>query len=193
MIVRILLAGIFGGLLVFASGFVSHMVFEWSGRTFDTLEHESELRSYFAEKRIAPGIYSFPSPTKDIPPERKEAEWNRLNEEYKKGPSAFLVVQPVGQEMMGPETLGMELLSNVFAALLAAWLVAMAAPIRGFCTRWTMVVVLGVFAWLSLAVSYGIWYRFPWPFIRDELFCSAFEWGVAGIAIAAIVRSRRPS
>ena len=41
---------------------------------------------------------------------------------------------------------------------------------------------------LSIDASYHIWYRFPFEWARDELFCSLFEAAVGGLAIAAIVR-----
>jgi hypothetical protein len=46
---------------------------------------------------------------------------------------------------------------------------------------------MAIFGWLSLSASFGIWYRFPWPFIRDDLLCAILEWCVAGAAIAGIV------
>ena len=57
-----------------------------------------------------------------------------------------------------------------------------------FAKRWLAVLAMGVFAWFSLSASYGIWYRFPHDFVHDEFYCAVLEWGVAGLAIAAIVR-----
>src|SRR4029078_8500651 len=60
----------------------------------------------------------------------------------------------------------------------------------GFGRRWLAAVVMGAFAWFSLTTSYGIWYHFPHTFVHDEFLCPLFEWSVAGVAIAAIVRRR---
>jgi hypothetical protein len=46
---------------------------------------------------------------------------------------------------------------------------------------------MAIFGWVSLTASYGIWYHFPWPFIRDDLLCTILEWCVGGAAIAGIV------
>jgi hypothetical protein len=35
--------------------------------------------------------------------------------------------------------------------------------------------------------SQGIWWQFPWPFIRDELLGVILEWCIGGAAIAAII------
>src|SRR5207244_1169150 len=77
--------------------------------------------------------------------------------------------------------------SNIGCALIAAWIASLLTP-RSFALRWAVVLLMGVFGWLSISASHYLWYRFPGPFVRDELFAAIFEWGVAGLAIAAIVR-----
>jgi len=89
------------------------------------------------------------------------------------------------------ENLGKELASNVIAAFMAAWVISLAGPDVGFGRRWLAVLLMGLIGWMSLAASYGIWYRFPHDFLHDELLCAFLEWSVAGLAIAAIVR-RKP-
>ena len=100
----------------------------------------------------------------------------------------MLLIVPTGQDMMTGETLGKELVTNVIAALLASRVVSLMAVEVGFVRRWLAVFVIGIIGWFSFIASYGIWYRFPHNFVHDELFGAAIEWGVAGLAIAAIVR-----
>jgi hypothetical protein len=54
--------------------------------------------------------------------------------------------------------------------------------------RLLMVVLIGVGGWLALSTSMALWYRFPWPFILDQLYAGLIEWGLAGLAIAIIVK-----
>jgi hypothetical protein len=63
-------------------------------------------------------------------------------------------------------------------------------PDAGFVLRWLVVLLIGVSAWFSISASHGIWYRFHWDFVRDELWCAALEAALAGIVIAAIVRPK---
>jgi hypothetical protein len=93
--------------------------------------------------------------------------------------------------MMGPNQLIAEPVSNIVAALLAAWIVSLFAAEVGFGRRIAAIILMGVIAWVSLSVSHAIWYRFPHAFTHDELFCTLLEWSVAALPIAAIVR--RPS
>ncbi|HXU11392.1 MAG TPA: hypothetical protein VN898_05460 [Candidatus Binatia bacterium] len=52
------------------------------------------------------------------------------------------------------------------------------------------VALLGVFAWLSLSVSYWNWYGFPASFILAEGIDQAVGWTLGGLAIARIVPPR---
>lgn len=187
---RIVLAGVVGGLLVFFGGFVDHMVFGWSGRAFSRLNDEPATIEFFRSQGLKPGIYGFPEMPEDLarrPADEQKREQARVNAAYKEGPSAFIIVAPTGDDMMGPSTLLSEALTNVGAALMVAWIVAQAAP-SGVFKRWLICVVFAVASWLSLIASYGIWYRFPANFVHDELFCTTFEWALAGLAIAVIVK-----
>jgi hypothetical protein len=101
----------------------------------------------------------------------------------------MLLIVHKGPILMG-ENLGKEFFSNVIAALMASWIVSLIAAEVGFVRRWFAVVAMGLFSWFSLAASYGIWYRFPHDFVHDEFWCVLIEWGVAGLAIAAIVKQK---
>jgi len=187
MWIRILIAGVVGGALVFVMGATNHMAFQLLDRTFSNLPDEAKIADALQSSGVKPGIYSLPGHPSAS--EMKNAEkMKALNARYKAGPSGVLVIAPTGEDMMTGETLGKEFATNVIAALLAAWVVSLMAADIGFARRWLAVLAMGVFAWFSLITSYGIWYRFPHNFVHDEFFCAVLEWGVAGLAIAAIVR-----
>ena len=191
MVFRVILAGLLGGALMFGGGFVEHMMLDWVGRQMKQPLEESALRNEFRKHFPDAGVYGFPHPPKDFKTMSKadqEKTWHELGEEYKKGPSAFVIVAPTGEEMMDWKTLTSEFGTNVLAALFAAIVVSMTRPSIGFCGRWFVCFLFGAFAWVSVNASYHIWYRFPWAWVQDELFCSLLEVGVAGIVIAAIVR-----
>jgi hypothetical protein len=180
--VRILVAGIVGGILVFFMGFVEHELLGWSARTFLDIKKDSEFRESVKGHELLPGMYAFPQMPKDTSP----AEMDRFAKEWKPGPGGFLIVAPPGDMNMG-KMLGLEFLSNVIAALIAAWIVSLISADKPFLWRWKVVVLMGIFGWMSIVASYGIWWQFPWAFIRDDLLCTILEWCVGGAAIAAII------
>jgi len=186
---RILIAGIVGGVLVFFMGAFNHMALGLQGRTILDLPDEPTVVDFVKDRELKPGLYGFPAMPKDE--KDKSKAYAETNARYKAGPAGLLLIAPTGEDMMGPKTLGLELATDVVAALLAAWIVSLFAADVGFVRRWLAVLLMGIFAWFSLTASYGIWYRFPHDFVHDEFLCAALEWGVAGLAIAAIVR-RKP-
>lgn len=191
--IRVLVAGVLAGALVFVGGFISHMALELEGRDFKRVEDEAAVREFLGKKVPEAGIYAYPAcagKNEGLSAEEQQKAWERLNEEYKKGPAGLLVVAPTGEDAMGPKQLGLELATNVVAALIAAWIVSRTAPGTGFFTRWTIVVLLGAFTWVSTSASFAIWYRFPVPFILDGLYSSLIEWALAGLLIALVVRPK---
>ncbi|MGI8982010.1 MAG: hypothetical protein ACR2FY_22485 [Pirellulaceae bacterium] len=182
--VRILVAGIVGGILVFFMGFFEHAVLNWGGREIHSLPSDGYFRELFKEEKLEHKVYTFPA----MPDKGKGAEdQQRYADEWKAGPSGFLIIAPPGEEPMSGMTLVLELVTNIIAALIAAWIVSLLSQEKPFLWRWKVVVLMAIFGWVSLSASYGIWYRFPWPFIRDDLLCTILEWCVGGAAIAGIV------
>jgi len=189
MLIRIILASLVGGALAFGGGFVEHMQLKWVGRHYKKPTSDTPLRDAMKANLPEPGVYFIPTITKDLSEMTKE-EQEAANENYKQGPSGLLVLAPAGENMMDEKTLGMEFASNVAAAFLAAVVVAMTRPSIGFFGRWLVVIIMGLFSWVSVNASYHIWYRYPLPYVQDELYCALLEWAAAGVAIALIVRPR---
>lgn len=192
MWIRILIAGIVGGALVFVMGAFSHAALGLQGRTIENLPDETTFVEQVQGHKLRHGIYGFPGHPTSTDAQEREREFVEVQKRFKAGPAGFLLIAPTGEEMMSSATLGLEFATNTIAALLAAWIVSLMAADVGFAKRWLAVLAMGVFAWFSLSASYGIWYRFPHDFIHDEFYCALLEWGVAGLAIAAIVKSPLP-
>jgi hypothetical protein len=190
MWLRILLAGIVGGILMFFTGALSHTVFELQGRTIKNVPDSSTFLDQLRQRQVKPGLYWFP----DMPMGAEESDPVKMrdaNDRYKVGPAGLLLVHPPGHDIMRPQMLVMEWLTNTIAALAAAWVVSLMGPEVAFGRRFAATLMIGVISWVSITASYGIWYHFPHDFVHDELYCVLLEWSVAGAAIAAIVR-RRP-
>jgi hypothetical protein len=187
MWLRIVLAAVVGGVLLFCMGAINHMVFQLQGRTLLNIPESETFTEQLKTRGLKHGLYVFPDmPT---PAEHSDAaKMAAINQRYKEGPSGMLLIAHTGEDMMSLGTLGKELATNVIAALMASWIISLVGPDVGFARRWFAVLLMGVMAWFSISASYGIWYRFPHDFIHDEFLCAFFEWGVAGLAIAAIVR-----
>jgi hypothetical protein len=191
MLVRVVVAGVLGGLLMFVAGATEHMGLQWVDRTFKKLENDQAAQDLVTAQKLSPGMYPFPDFPKD-PATMSEEESKKAQEEfasrYKAGPNGWIIVGPNGQEPMDWRTLLHEFGFNVGACFCAAVLLAVLGPPTGFGRRWLALVILAPLGWMANVVSHSIWYRFPWDFATDELMCSFVDWFVAGFVIALIVQ-----
>ena len=100
----------------------------------------------------------------------------------------LMVYSPGGVQPMLPKQLVSELLTNILGGCIAAFVVSLTAA--SFGRRVLVVTLLGVFAWLSIRVSYWIWYRFPTDFILAEGFDQVGGWILGGVVIAWMDRKK---
>lgn len=192
MFFRVLLAALIGGALAFTGGFVEHEFLHLQTRIIKTPANETAYRESINPQLGGSGIYVVPWLPKDFQAmsnDDKQKAMRATMEQAKQG-GAFTSVYGPGEAADFGKTLIMEASSNVLAALIAAMIVAMSRPGLGFIIRWFIVLLIGVFSWVSVNASYHIWWNFPFPWVLDELYCALIEWGLAGIAIAAIVVPR---
>ena len=130
------------------------------------------------------GFYFFPGVVKNPTPEQQK-EWEQ---KLASGPYGILVYTAAASAAMSPQRLLLELLTNILAAFIAACIVAMiAAPLA---KRAFVVMLLGVFGWLSLTLSFWIWYNFPATWVVGEAITEIVGWLIAGFVIAKIVPPR---
>ena len=178
---RIVLGALAGGFIFFVWGAIVHMsplgmvgLKSLPDGAYDSLK-SSGLES---------GLYFFPGVVKNPTPEQQKA-WE---EKLTSGPFGILVYTASGSAAMAPKQLLGEFLSNVVAAFIASCIIALiAAP---YLKRVSIIALMGFFGWVSLLISYWIWYNFPTAYILNEGVLEIVGWFLAGLAIAKIVPAR---
>ena len=182
---HILSAGLVGGLVVFGWSAVDHMLLPFGemGLTQIPADKEAAVLERLGELPAA-GLYMYP---------RLDGENAAAHEAWMQkvasGPSGLLLYHPAGAPVMNAGTFVGEIGSDVLAALIAA-LVLSHLSLRGLLPRAGLVSLLGVFAWLSISLSYLIWYGYPAPFVLAEGVDQAVGWFLGGLAMAAIIPPR---
>jgi len=178
---RIIIAAIVGGIIVFVWSAVAHIVTPLGTMGISSLP-DATMQSFSSVP--SSGLYFFPG--RDMSHRPTPEEQKAYDAKLANGPSGLLVITKSGGEGMSPKNLGSELASDVLAALIAAILVSM--MIGGWLKRAVAVALMGLFGVISLLVSYWIWYGFPAPFVAGELVTEVVGWLLAGLAIAKMVR-----
>jgi len=179
---RVLVAGLIGGILMFLWGVVAHMALGLGNVGLKQPASESVVLSTLHEGLgDKAGVYILPSldPKKMGDP----AEVIAYQQQAIRSPYAWVVYLPQGDDMtrMGPQ-IGRQWASDTLSALALAFVMGLAGI--GFRRRLALAAAAVAFAWLSTMVPYWNWYRFPLDFTWAALIEQLIGWLIAGAAMA---------
>jgi hypothetical protein len=175
---RIAIATLLGGLVMFFWGAFAHMVLPIGEMSFRAPVNEDKVIAALRDNLPAEhAIFMLPyfDMAKGDDPKAKEA----FSTKAKASPFAFIVYSPFGRDYMEMgANLFHQWLSDTLAALLIVLILirSTTSAIRGLYTG----LAFGVFAWLSMMVPFWNWYRFPAAFTLGTLLEQAFGWLLAG-------------
>ena len=179
---RVLVAGLIGGIVMFVWGVAAHMVLGLGEVGIRQPANENVVLSSLHEGLgNQPGIYMLPS----LDPSKvsDKAVVNAYSAKAATSPYAFVVYLPQGDDMMqmGPQ-IGRQWASDTLAALALAFVLGLTA--LSFRRRVALAAAVAVFAWLSTMLPYWNWYRFPLDFTLAALLEQLVGWLLAGAAMA---------
>jgi hypothetical protein len=179
---RVLIAGIIGGLVMFLWGAVAHMALPIGEMGMKVPSEQSSAMSALGPTTQGSGVYMYPSmPSEDW---GDEARMQAFAESARGQPYAFVVYQPGGNPVnlsMGP-ALVKQYASDTAGALVLAWVLSLVAG--GFSRRVLVGAAAGLFAWLAISVPYWNWYMFPAHFTFGSLLEQVIGWTVTAAAAA---------
>jgi hypothetical protein len=177
---RIAIATLIGGLVMFLWGAFAHMVLplgEMSMRA--PLDEDKVLSALHDGLPAEHGIYVLPH--YDMAMHGDDKAVAAFSAKAKASPYAFIVYSPYGKDPMAMGgNLFHQWLSDTLAALIVVLVMLRAGTgvVRGLYVG----LAFGIFSWLSLSVPYWNWYRFPGAFTAGTLVEQAFGWLIAGAA-----------
>ena len=149
---RIVVAGLVGGLAMFLWGAVSHMLLPIGEAGHRTATQQQVVLDALARSTSGEGVYMYPG----IAPERinDAAAMQAFAEESRGKPYAFVVYQPGGNpvnQSMAP-SLVTQWITDTVAALIVAWILALGA--WGFGRRVLVAGALGSFSALTISLPH---------------------------------------
>lgn len=179
---RILVAAIFGGIVMFLWGAIAHMVLGLGNPGIHQPVHEDVVLSSLHEGLGAtPGVYILPS----FDPNQwsDQAARTEYAQKTRSSPYAWIVYLPQGEDMTDMHRqLPRQWASDTLGALALAGMMGLLAA--GFRRRLGLAAIAAVFAWLSTLVPYWTWYRFPEPLVWAALLEQLIGWLLAGAVMA---------
>ena len=188
---RVLVAGLIGGIVMFIWGVAAHMALGLGsvgiGQPVNETVALSGLQDGLGDQ---PGVYLLPS----LDPKQMgdAAVVRAYSIKAVRSPYAWVVYQPRGTDMMqmGPQ-IGRQWASDTLASLALAFVMGLA--VVSFRRRVAIAAAAAVFAWLSSMLPYWNWYRFPLDCTLAALAEQLIGWLLAGAAMAWwLGRGERP-
>lgn len=180
---RLLIAAIIGGIVMFIWGAVAHMALPIGEMGMKVaVEQDAAISALQASATQGEGVYVLPG----FAPEKMSDQTfvDAFVEKYKSSPSALVMYQPGGNPAltsMAPNLIK-QVVTDLLAAFVAAWVLALGA--FGFGRRVLIAGALGLFSWLTISLPYWNWYMFPTTFTIGNLLEQVIGWLLAGAAIA---------
>ena len=179
---RVLVASLIGGIVMFLWGVGAHMVLGLGDIGLRQPTNENVAMSGLQEGLGGQaGVYVLPSLD---PKQMKDPAVTRAYSiKAVRSPYAWVIYQPRGTDMlqMGPQ-IGRQWASDTLAALALAFVMGLA--VLSFRQRLAVAAAAAVFAWLSSLLPYWNWYRFPLDFTLAALAEQLIGWLLAGAVMA---------
>lgn len=185
MQLRVLLAGLAGGVVMFVWGFVFWAVLPFPKMYLPPMPHESAVRQALDNALPASGTYVFPS--------RTEENHDTMKARYAEGPVGTIAFHKGGVDMEDPSTYVKGLAHFIACAAIAAGIMStVIGSLRTYGSRALFVFRLGLFAGVAIEIAKSIWFYAPPDFVLLNCAYHFAGWGLAGLAIAAIVKPPAP-
>jgi hypothetical protein len=192
---KILLAGILGGIAMFIWTSIAHMFLPLGEAGISKIPNESAvlgaMQSNIGDQT---GLYIFPGPGvgKNATRQEKNEAMKQMPEKMTANPSGILMYHAPGRPFTFGKWLGVEFATELLEAILAVFLLAQTA-IASFASRVGFILVAGILAAIATNVSYANWYGFPCVYTASYVLIQIIGFLVVGIVAALVLPKRAPA
>ena len=192
---RILVAGIAGGIAMFVWTSIAHMALPLGEAGINEVPNESALLSAM-QSSIGDnaGLYIFPGlgVGKNATREAKNEAMKQMQQRIAANPSGILMYHPPGRQFAFGKSLVIEFSTEVLQAILVIWLLAH-THIGRFAGRVGFVLIAGILAAITTNISYWNWYGFPGVYTVSYILIEIVGFFLVGIVAALLLRKRGPA
>jgi len=192
---RILFAGITGGIVMFVWTSVAHMSLPLGEAGIDEIPNEPALlgamQSSIGDRT---GLYIFPGlgVGKNATRKEKSEAMKQMQQKIAANPSGILMYHPPGRPFVFGKALAIEFSNEVLQAILVIWLLAQ-TRIGSFAGRVGFVLIAGILAAITTNVSYWNWYGFPGVYTVSYILIEIVGFALVGVVAALMLRKVRPA
>jgi len=192
---RILLAGILGGIVMFAWTSIAHMALPLGEAGITEIPNESavlnSMQSNIGDKA---GLYIFPGLGigENASREEKSQAMKGMQQRIAANPSGILMYHPPGRQFAFGKSLAIEFSTELLQSILVIWLLAQKG-IGSFAGRVGFVLIAGILAAITTNVSYWNWYGFPGVYTASYILIEIVGFVLVGVIAGLVLRKRDPA
>ena len=188
--IRILVAGVLGGIAMFIWTSIAHMALPLGEAGIREIPNEQAvLAAMKANIGEQSGLYLFPGVGLGPNPSRaqKNEAMRHVGEKSANNPSGILMYHPPGRPLTIGKWLGIEFATELVESILVVFLLAQ-TRVSSFGGRVGFVFVAGILAAIATNVSYWNWYGFPGVYTASYMFIQVIGFICVGIVAALVLR-----
>ncbi len=187
-LMKILLAGILGGIAMFIWTSIAHLVLPLGEAGISEIPNESAVLSAMQSIGDQAGLYIFPGlgVGKNATRQEKNEAMKQIAAKAASGPSGLLMYHPTRPFTFG-KWMGIEFGTELLEAILVVFLLAQ-THIASFAGRVGFVLVAGILAAIATNVSYWNWYGFPGLYTASYMLTQIVGFFLVGIVAAFMLR-----
>ena len=192
---RVLLAGILGGIVMFIWTSIAHMALPLGEAGITEIPNESavlnSMQSNIGDKT---GLYIFPGlgVGKNASRQEKNEAMKRMSEKIAANPSGIRMYHAPGRPFAFGKSLGIEFGTELLESISVVFLLAQ-TRIASFAGRVGFVFVAGILAAITTNVSYWNWYGFPSVYTASYMLIEIVGFILVGVAAGLVLRKRSPA
>jgi hypothetical protein len=192
---RILFAGILGGIVMFAWTSIAHMALPLGEAGITEIPNESavlnSMQSNIGDKA---GLYIFPGLGigENASREEKSQAMKGMQQRIAANPSGILMYHPPGRQFAFGKSLAIEFSTELLQSILVIWLLAQTG-IGSFAGRVGFVLIAGILAAITTNVSYWNWYGFPGVYTASYILIEIVGFVLVGVIAGLVLRKRDPA
>ena len=186
---RILLAGVVGGIVMFVWTSIAHMALPLGEAGIREIPNEatvvSAMQGSIGEQS---GLYIFPGPGvgKNATPQEKNEAMKHMGEKMAANPSGILMYHPAGRPLTLGKWLGIEFFTELVEAILLVFVLAQ-TRVASFAGRIGLALVIGILAAITTNISYWNWYGFPSSYTASYMCIQIVGFLLVGVVAALLL------
>lgn len=192
---RILLAGILGGIAMFIWTSIAHMALPLGEAGINEIPNESTVLSAMQSSMgTKTGLYIFPGlgVGKNATRDEKNKAMKQMQQRIAANPSGILMYHPPGRQFAFGKSLAIEFGTEMLQAILVIWLLTQ-ARIGSIGGRVGFVLIAGILAAITTNVSYWNWYGFPGVYTASYMLIELVGFALVGVIASLMLPKRSPT